>query len=244
MPAHNEEAFLATAVRDVAAALRARGGPFELVVVENGSADATVAVAEGLAAEVPELRLLRLPAADYGGALRTGFLAARGDVVVNFDVDYYDVGFLEGAVAVLGGAGGAGLAPVIVVATKRAAGAHDARPWPRRLVTGVFSAILRVGFGLQASDTHGMKALLRAPLVPLVEASRLGRDLFDTELVLRAERAGLGVAELPVAVEERRPSRTPIARRAAGTVVNLGRLWLVLRRERRCARPWGEGPAT
>lgn len=237
MPAHNEEAYLGTAVLEVAAALRARGGPFELLVVENGSADATAALAERLGAtEVPELRLVRLAEADYGQALRTGFLAARGDVVVNFDVDYYDVGFLEQAVAVLDGPEPP--APVVVVATKRAAGASDARPWPRRLVTAAFSGVLRVGFGLRASDTHGMKALRREPLVPLVEASRSGRDLFDTELVLRAERAGLGVAELPVAVEEHRPSRTPIAARAARTLVNLARLWLVLRRESNGGGRW------
>src|SRR5690606_28311986 len=141
-----------------------------------------------------------------------------GEVVVNFDVDYYDLDFLDAAVAaVRAGAG-------IVVGTKRGAGAQDERPWPRRLVTGIFATLLRVGFGLQASDTHGMKALDRARLVPLAERCQLGTDLFDTELVLRAERAGLVVSELPVRVVERRPARSPIAGRILRTVVGLRRL--------------------
>ena len=61
---------------------------------------------------------------------------------------------------------------------------------------------------------------------------RNGTDLFDTELVLRADRAGLAVAEVPVTVEERRPSRTPIARRSPAPWSGLVRLRIQLWRER------------
>ena len=227
MPAHDEEAYLRPAVRDVAAGLRARGHPFEIVVVENGSTDATAAVARDLAEEVPELRVLTLDRADYGGALREGFLAARGEMVGIFDVDYYDLDFLDRAVEVVAGPDG----PAIVVASKRGEGAVDTRGWPRRLVTSVFGTVLRLGFGLQVSDTHGMKVLRRAPLVELARISRFGTDLFDTELVLRAQRAGLAAREIPVTVEETRPSRTSIVRRIPRTVAGLARLRLALWRE-------------
>ena len=81
------------------------------------------------------------------------------------------------------------------------------------------------------SDTHGMKAMRRTTVEPIVRRCRNGTDLFDTELVLRADRAGLEVAELPVTVEERRPSRTPIAWRILRTMVGLVRLRLQLWRE-------------
>ena len=225
LPAHNEEAILATTIADVVGGLRERADLFEVLVVENGSTDGTVALAEQLAEDHPEVVLLRNPTADYGLALRRGLLEAVGDVVVNFDVDYYDLGFLDVAVSLV--RDGAG----IVVGSKRGAGSEDTRPLPRRLVTGVFGGLLRLGFGLKVSDTHGMKAMDRALVVPLAELCRLGTDLFDTELVLRAERAGLVVSEVPVRVEERRPARSPIARRVARTLLGLRKLRLALREE-------------
>jgi hypothetical protein len=66
----------------------------------------------------------------------------------------------------------------------------------------------------------------------VVTACRFGADLFDTELVLRAERAGLTVTELPVTVEEHRPSRTPIVRRIPRTIRGLFRLRVMLAREK------------
>jgi len=226
LPAHDEAPYIASAVRDVAEGMRARG-PFEVVVVENGSSDGTAEVAKALIDEVPELRVLQLGAADYGQALRMGFLAAEGELIAFFDVDYYDLAFLDRAVAMMQAPDG----PAVVVGSKRGEGALDNRPWPRRMVTLVFSTILRVGFGLTVSDTHGMKVLRRAPLVPLAEACRFGTDLFDTELILRAERAGLKAGEVPVVVQELRPSRSSIAKRIPRTMANLVRLRLFLWRD-------------
>ncbi len=95
-------------------------------------------------------------------------------------------------------------------------------------MTAAFSTLLRLGFGLRVSDTHGMKVLRRREVEPLARKCRLGTDLFDTELVLRAERAGLRVEELPVTVEERRPSRTPILQRVPRTLLGLARLRVAL----------------
>lgn len=225
LPAHNEAEILATTVAEVTDGLRERGTAFEVLIVENGSTDRTMALATELADTHREVVALTNPAADYGLALRRGLLEARGAVVVNFDVDYYDLGFLDQAMTLVGGGAG------IVVGTKRAAGSEDTRPIPRRLVTWAFASLLRVSFGLKATDTHGMKAMDRARVVPLAERCRLGTDLFDTELVLRAERAGLVVAEVPVRVEERRPARSPIARRVARTLLGLRQLRLALREE-------------
>ncbi|MGI9022963.1 MAG: glycosyltransferase [Acidimicrobiales bacterium] len=227
MPAHDEEDWLESSIGEVAAGLRDRGVPFEIVVVENGSTDATAEVARKLEAVHPEMRALTLADPDYGRALRKGFLAANGDVVAIFDVDYFDLEFLDRAMAVVSAPDG----PAIVVASKRGPGAVDTRPLLRRTVTSVFAFILRTGFGLGVSDTHGMKVLRREPLVDLARACRFGTDLFDTELVLRAERAGLRAVEIGVTVEERRPSRSSILRRIPRTVSGLVRLRVALWRE-------------
>lgn len=228
MPAFNEAEMLERSVAEVVEGMRSQGAPFELIVVENGSRDGTGAIADRLSESIPEVSVLHRPHADYGAALRAGLLAARGDVVVSFDVDYYDLGFVVDASARLAKPD----RPAIVVGSKRAEGADDQRSGLRRLVTSVFSAVLRYGFGLRVSDTHGMKALRRAAVEPMARRCLFGTDLFDTELVLRTERAGLLVVELPVVVVERRPSRSPIWRRVPRTVWGLLRLRVLLWRER------------
>src|ERR1017187_8064477 len=69
LPAHNEADLLESCVRDVVKAMRDRDEPFEVLIVENGSIDGTVELAERIQAETPEVRLITLPNADYGAAV-------------------------------------------------------------------------------------------------------------------------------------------------------------------------------
>lgn len=226
MPAHNEADYIQGAVAAVVEGLRQRGIAFEVVVVENGSVDATAARVALLAERYPEVVSVALEVADYGHALRAGFMASRGALVANFDVDLVDLDFADHALKLIEQEDAA-----IVVGSKRSPGSTDRRSLGRRLVTAVFSLVLRAGFGLLVSDTHGMKLLRRQALVGLVADCCFGGDIFDTELILRAERAGLVVAEIPVQVQDVRPPRTPIVRRIPRTLWGLVRLWLALRGE-------------
>ena len=228
MPAFNEAEILESSVRAVVDGLRRRGDAFELIVVENGSTDATAAIADALAAAEPEVRVEHRRDADYGRALRAGLLAAQGEAVVNFDTDFFDLEFLAAAMARVLEPDG----PAIVVGSKRGEGASDERAALRKLATAVFSTVLRVGFGLHVSDTHGIKAMRRSAVEPFARACSSGQDLFDTELILRVERAGLGTAEIPVGVTELRPARTSIMKRVPRTLLGLVKLRVSLSRER------------
>jgi glycosyltransferase involved in cell wall biosynthesis len=214
VPAHNEQDYLEAAVVDLVKGLRARERPFEIIVCENGSSDATAKLAEDLSDRFAEVQTFSADRADYGLALRAGFLAAQGEVVANFDVDYIDLAFLDDALKLLMANG----VPAAVLASKRSHGALDTRPAGRRVV--------------RVSDTHGMKVLRRAAMAPIVARCRFGSDLFDTELILRAERAGLQVKELGVTVRDTRPPRTPITTRIPRSLVGLAKLRLVLWQER------------
>ena len=226
VPAYNEALYLEAMVHEVTSGLIDRDEPFEMVVVENGSTDQTWTVLEQLAVAQPQLRPLRLSEANYGLALRLGLEAADGDEAVIFDVDFYDLAFLKDAVDLLRAPGG----PSIVVGSKRGAGAVDKRAWHRRAVTAAFASVLRALFGLTLPDTHGIKALDLRATRHLVSRCRCRHDLFDTELIVRAERQGLAVDVLPVEVAELRAPRSSISRRIPRTLAGLARLrWALWR---------------
>ena len=225
LPAYNEVALLSATVSNLVSGLTERGGDFEIVIVENGSSDETLRLAQVLAEELDSVRVLTLPVGNYGAALAAGLQAAKGHYVATFDVDYYDLAFLRAAVTKMESTNAG-----IVVASKRAPGAADKRPLPRRLVTLVFTVILQRFVGLQLSDAHGMKLFNRSIILPIVEATVLRDSLFDVELVIRAAHAGIVIEELPASVQERRPARTPVLLRALRAGRDIVKLRTILRK--------------
>ncbi len=88
LPAYNEEACIEAVVREAAGVLRGMGRSFEILVVDDGSTDATPARLQALAAELPGLRLLRLAKnSGQSAALGAAFQAARGDIFITLDAD-------------------------------------------------------------------------------------------------------------------------------------------------------------
>jgi len=215
IPVHNEAGFVTRAIERLANELA--GLDFVLYLVENGSVDDTAAEAERLARQYPWLEVLQLPEADYGAALREGSRRSDTDWMVAFDIDYFSRQFLDG---VLGRADDAD----IVLASKRDPEAKDHRGLMRRLGTRVFNLLLRGLFGSSVTDTHGMKAVSRKVLDDVLPHVKSTEDLFDTELVLRAERAGYRIAEVPAVVEEIRPARSSYLKRVPRTLIGLLRL--------------------
>ncbi len=229
LPAYNESDTLDGTVGAVHEYLSTRKEDFQIVIVENGSTDNTTEVARKLTEKFKHVEYYHQPLADYGKALRRGFEESSGDVVVNFDVDFFDLDFLERAVTLIRQTHHN--RPSIVVGSKRAVGARDERTGLRRLATFVFSTLLRVGFGLGVTDTHGIKAFHRASVSPFVSECHFGIDLFDTELILRCERAGLVVNEIPVTVKESRPARSALLSRIPRTLSGLAQMRILFIKE-------------
>ena len=225
IPIHNEASYLPGALSALRAELDGLGETYEVILAENGSTDGTDRVAADLAAAAPTtLHVLHLPHPDYGAAMRAGFRAAAGRWVVNFDIDYFSGDFLRAALAQAGTAD-------LVLASKRAPGADDRRSHLRRLGTQGFNLLLRLLFHSRVSDTHGMKMVSRPvveEIVPLVGSTL---DLFDTELVIRAERAGYRIAEVPAVVVEQREARSAFLSRVPRTLLGLARIRWRLWRE-------------
>ena len=112
-------------------------------------------------------------------------------------------------------------------------GAGDHRPAFRKMITRAFNSVLRVCFGFTGTDTHGIKAFRRDALAEVLGQCVTSRSIFDTELVLRAERSGLRIVEVPVEVREiRQPSYWAVVRRLPEVTWNLLRLSVAIRRSR------------
>lgn len=224
IPVYNEEAILHAAIVDLRERLAPSGWRYEVVLAENGSRDATARVAAELAEKYPEVRCLSIGAPNYGAALRAGIEQARGRIVICEEIDLCDTDFHRRAVRILD-AGGADM----VIGSKLIAGAQDERPWARHAASQIYSGLLRATLGFRGTDTHGLKAFLREPLLPIVRACIVDRDVFASELVIRAYRAGLRVCEIPVRVLEKRVPSINLTRRVPSVLRNLARLTWAIR---------------
>ncbi len=225
VPIHNEAAYLADALPRLLAELDDVPAETTVILAENGSVDGTAGIALDLAARNDRIEVIRIPEANYGAAMRAGFRAASTEWVANFDIDYFSGAFLADGLASADRAD-------IVLASKRDPASDDRRSSLRRLGTFVFNRLLRWLFGSRVSDTHGMKLVRRTVIESVVPFVNSTLDLFDTELVIRAERDGYRIIELPVTVIEERPARSGLLRRVPRTIVGLLRIRLHLWRER------------
>jgi hypothetical protein len=226
IPIHDEEPILTAAVLELRENAAALGVSYEIVLAENGSTDKTLRVADKLSARFPEVRYFSLPEPNYGAALREGIERARGELVICEEIDLCDADFHKRALELLEG-GGAEL----VIGSKLLEGAEDVRPRTRHAASLLYSAMLRVTLGFQGTDTHGLKAMRKEALLPIVRACLVDKDVFASELVLRAQRAGLRVLEIPVRVLEKRVPSINLVSRVPGVVSRVARLWWALRKD-------------
>ena len=223
IPVFNEEAILETAVRALTSRLGEAGYDYEVILAENGSTDQTPRVAEALARELTSVRMLHGASANYGRALRAGLEAATGELVICDEIDLGDLDFYRRAILEL--EDGADM----VVGSKRHPESMDGRPWLRRRGTAVINGLLRLTLDFKGTDTHGLKALRRDRLLPVVQACKVEHNLFASELVIRAGLMGRDVREIPLKLREIRPPSVRLLRRVPEVLRDLAKLIYVIR---------------
>ncbi len=223
IPIYNEEAILHAAMLELHEQLQSFPERYEIVLAENGSTDRTLEIAAELSRRFPEVRFVSAGEPNYGKALRAGILEARGELVLCDEIDLCDTDFHRRALDLLHTG-----ALDMVIGSKLLRGAQDERPFLRHAASIVYNSILRAAVGFQGTDTHGLKAFRREALVPIVRACLVDRDVFASELVVRAYRAGLRIREIPVRVLEKRTPSINLTRRVPNVLKNVARLtWAV-----------------
>jgi glycosyltransferase involved in cell wall biosynthesis len=227
IPVYNEEGIVHAAVVDLHERLAPLGWRYEILLAENGSRDRTVVVASELSAKYPEVRLISIGAPNYGQALRAGILAARGDLVLCDEIDLCDVDFHQRAVELL-----ESRRAEMVIGSKLLDGASDERPLFRHAASQLYTGLLRGLLDFRGTDTHGLKAFRRESIRPIAERCMTDKDVFASELVIRAYRAGLRVVEIPIRVKEMRPPSINLFKRVPNVLGNLAKLtWAIRVRE-------------
>jgi dolichyl-phosphate beta-glucosyltransferase len=254
IPAYNEQArlpaLLDSLAEDAERAVTAAGLELvETLIVDDGSTDRTPQIL----AEAAQEKLV--PVLDYsenrgkGAAVAAGCRRARGELVLLADVDLSTpLGELSKLTAAL--RAGADLA----VGSRAVAGALVERgPAHRKLTGKVFSGTVRAFTGLQVRDTQNGFKLLPAKTARELFADQLCPGFaFDVELLIRAQLAGLRIAEVPVLYVHDERSRVQVVRASVQMLRDVALLThrLKPRRAERDgrspapARPWlGELPA-
>jgi glycosyltransferase involved in cell wall biosynthesis len=224
VPVHNEEEIILQSAEQIYNICNRKQLDFELIFIENGSVDNTLLLIDKFASKYSECRVINLDLANYGNALKQGFLDAVNDIVISFDIDYFSEDFLEEALLL-------DKKYSAITASKRLNKSNDGRRLIRRIATQTFVGILKLLFRTNLSDTHGMKAIRNTFIRKEINNVVSTQDLFDTELLIRIEKSGEKIQEIPAVVSEIRPSVSVIYKRIPRTVKSLIRLRIQLSKE-------------
>ncbi|MXW29807.1 MAG: glycosyltransferase family 2 protein [Chloroflexi bacterium] len=223
IPVLNEEHSLGRCIETLGAFLR-ENLPHEwrIVVADNGSTDATLAVATGFAESRPdEVGVIHLDERGRGRALKRAWRESTADVV-----SYMDVDLSTGLEA---------FPPLVAAVTDE--GFHLAwgsrlsresqteRSFKREFISQSYNRIIRLSMGTHFRDAQcGFKAMSRAAADVLLPHIEDNGWFFDTELLVIAEKRGFRWKEIPVAWEEDPDTRVKVVKTALDDLRGLARL--------------------
>ena len=195
IPAYNEESRIGGTLEQVIAYLSGLSYSWEVIVADDGSADATGRLVDQLAAEHSNLRLMRLPHRGKGWAVKNAMLAAAGqyrllcdaDLSVRIEeVERFLPPRLEGI--------------DIAVGSREAPGARRiGEPVKRHLMGRVYNTLVKLIAGPGLKDTQCGFKCYRGEVVPrLFRRQTMDGFAFDVEILFLAGKQGLTVQEVPV----------------------------------------------
>lgn len=207
IPAYNEAGIIASTLEKALVFLGTRYDEYELILSDDGSTDATRAIAEKMHDE--HLRLVgHMPNHGKGSAVREGILSAEGDVIVCTDADL-----------------AYGLEPVPALVELTEAGAdlsigsrllcpdgYAEYPPLRRAASRTFHLITGRMAGFSYDTQCGIKAYSRAAAREIFSRSTCDGFAFDFEVLMLAKKLGFKIAEYPVKIVNQRDSKVHVFR--------------------------------
>ena len=228
LPVYNEEQVLAGSVERLHDYL-GREFPFtwRIVIADNGSTDATLAVARRLAESYPSVDVLSVAEQGRGRALRAAWSASPADVVAYIDVDLSTglTGLLPLVAPLVSGHSD------LAIGSRLSPGSVVARGPKREIISRSYNLLLRLLFAVRFRDAQcGFKASRAEIARRLLPAVQDEQWFFDTELLLLAEHNGLRIHEVPVDWVDDPDSRVAVRATAVADLRGVRRvLWTFMR---------------
>ena len=230
IPVYNEGAMLERSIRQLCAYLDAHGVPrWKITIADNASTDATLSIAEQLAAEDGRVAAFHLTEKGRGRALKAAWLASRAEIVAYMDVD----------LSTNLDAFGPLIAPLlsghsqVAIGNRLMRSSQTKRQWKREVLSRGYNLLITVGFRPGFTDAQcGFKAIRMDVARELLPKVRDTGWFFDTELLLLASRAGHRIYEVPVDWIEDLDSRVHIASTVRDDLMGLVRMRLAFFRSR------------
>lgn len=224
IPLYNEESILRDNAEKLSVHLdRVIGrGKWRFIFVDNGSADRTRAIIHELIKEFDGGLYVHESEPNYGRALRAGLKAASSPYVHTCDVEQWDIPFLAWAWSLR-------KEHDYFVGSRRSDPTIYNAPFLRRFLSWGLNALIQLFFSYMGTDTHGPKLFNLKRLQPIIDICVCDRGQFDSEIVLRAVRGGLRIAEAPIEHAEHRPPRFAIVKKIGWNIIAFIRLNGVLR---------------
>ena len=230
VPVYNEQDALPKSIPALCAYLETYF-PYRwsVLIADNASTDATLAVAEGLAFADPRISVLHLEEKGRGRALKAAWLASQADVVAYMDVDLSTNlwSFLPLIAPLASGHSD------LAIGSRLLRGAMVTRQWKREVISRCYNLLIKAMFRNGFSDAQcGFKAIKRSVAQKLLPQIEDGEWFFDMELLLLAEEQGYRISEVPVDWVEDLDSRVDVPSTAAKDVKGLLRVRAERRRRR------------
>jgi putative flippase GtrA len=222
VPVYNEQAGLERSIRRLHDFLTANM-PYvwRIVIADNASTDATLAIARGLAFELSDTVVLHVEAKGRGRALRSAWSTSDAEILCYMDVDLSTD--LRALLPLVSGliSGHSDLA----IGTRLAPGSRVMRGRRRELISRAYNRLLRISLGARFSDAQcGFKAIHADAARRLLATVEDQAWFFDTELLMAAQRQGLRIHEVAVDWTDDPDSRVDIVSTALADLRGVVRL--------------------